>query len=90
MIRLGRVFHGQMVEMRARNAKLARRAIAMVKHLARCDDQTAKNALAMAGGDLKLAILMARGIDVETGRALLSRSSGHLRAALAEYEAKGE
>ena len=90
MIRLGRVFHGQMVEMRARNAKLARRAIAMVKHLARCDDQTAKNALTTAGGDLKLAILVARGIDVETGRALLSRSSGHLRAALAEYEAKGE
>ena len=85
MIRLGRVYRGMMVDMRARNAKLHRRATAMISHLAHCDDATAKEAFEAADGELKLAVLLARGIDVETAKTLIRRSRGHLRSALAQH-----
>ena len=83
MIRLGRVHRGLMVAMRARNAKLLRRATAMICHLAHCDPETAKQAFDAADGDVKLAVLLARGIDGETAKTLIRRSRGHLRSALA-------
>ena len=85
MIRLGRVYRGLMVEMRSRNAKLLRRATAMVSHLAHCDDQTAREAFEAADGNVKLAVLLARGIDVDTAKTLIRRSRGHLRSALAHH-----
>ena len=85
MIRLGRVYRGLMVEMRSRNAKLLRRATAMVGHLAHCDDQTAREAFEAADGNVKLAVLLARGIDVDTAKTLIRRSRGHLRSALAYH-----
>jgi len=87
MIRLGRVYRGLMVDMRARNAKLLRRATAMISHLAHCDDETAKRAFDAADGELKVAVLLARGIDVETARTLIRRSRGHLRSVLAHHKA---
>ena len=87
MIRLGRVYRGLMVDMRSRNAKLMRRATVMIGHLAHCDDETAKRAFDAAGGDVKLAVLVAKGIDVATAKALIGRSRGHLRSALAHHEA---
>jgi N-acetylmuramic acid 6-phosphate etherase len=87
MIRLGRVYRGLMVDMRARNAKLARRATAMVSRLAHCDDETAKEAYDAADGDLKVAVLLAQGVDAETARTLIRRSRGHLRSVLARHKA---
>ena len=87
MIRLGRVYRGLMVDMRSRNAKLLRRATGMVSHLAHCDAETAKEAFDAADGDLKLAILLARGIDAETAKTLIRRSRGHLRSVLAHHKA---
>ena len=86
MIRLGRVHRGLMVDMRARNAKLMRRATAMISHLAHCDGETAKRAFEAADGEVKLAVLLARGIDVETAKTLIRRSRGHLRSALAHHK----
>ena len=83
MIRLGRVYRGMMVDMRAGNTKLLRRATAMVSHLAHCDDKTAKRAFDDADGDLKVAVLLAQGIDAETARMLIRRSRGRLRSVLA-------
>jgi N-acetylmuramic acid 6-phosphate etherase len=83
MIRLGRVYRGMMVDMRAGNTKLLRRATAMVSHLAHCDDETAKRAYNAANGDLKVAVLLAQGIDAETARTLIRRGRGHLRSVLA-------
>ena len=87
MIRLGRVYRGLMVDMRSRNAKLKQRATVMIGHLAHCDEETAKRAFDAAGGDVKLAVLVAKGIDVATAKALIGRSRGHLRSALARHEA---
>jgi N-acetylmuramic acid 6-phosphate etherase len=87
MIRLGRVYRGLMVDMRASNAKLLRRATHMIGHLAHCDEETAKRALDTANGDLKLAVLLARGIEIGAARTLINRNGGRLRSALAEHKA---
>ena len=86
MIRLGRVYGGLMVDMRTRNAKLVRRAASMVSHLAHCDEETAGRAFEVADGDVKLAVLLARGVDLATAKALIKGSRGHLRLALARHE----
>ena len=86
MIRLGRVYRGLMVDMRACNAKLAGRAKRMVGHLAHCDEQSAARAFEAARGDLKLAVLLARGIELDIARTLIRRTGGRLRSALADQE----
>ena len=85
MIRLGRVYRGLMVDMRIGNAKLVGRATTMVGHLAQCDDETAQRAFDAAEGDVKLAALLAKGVDAATAKALLRRSRGDLRSALARH-----
>jgi N-acetylmuramic acid 6-phosphate etherase len=83
MIRLGRVYRGLMVEMRAVNAKLARRSEAILQHLTGSDRTAARAALARAGGDLKTAILLLEGCDPDEAAAILDRADGRLHAATA-------
>ena len=54
MVRLGRVYRGLMVHMRATNAKLRRRSEIMVAQITGCDDATAFDALRLSDGDLKV------------------------------------
>ena len=82
MLRLGRVWRGQMVDMVARNEKLRRRALRMVTSLTGCDEARARDALACAGGKAKLAILLVHGIDPDEASALLVSAEGHLERAL--------
>lgn len=86
MVRLGRVYHGRMVDMIATNEKLRRRAVKMVADLDNCSDQQAADALAAAEGDLKVAVLVRRGLEATVARGLLDRHGGRLRAAIAELE----
>lgn len=85
MVRLGRVYRGLMVDMRATNAKLRRRSEVMVAQITGCDDAEAAEALRRAEGDLKTAVLIALGADAPDARAALDRSNGNLRQALAEF-----
>jgi N-acetylmuramic acid 6-phosphate etherase len=87
MLRLGRVYRGLMVNMRPTNAKLRRRAEAMVAKLGHCTLQEAATALDAAKGDIKLAVLLRAGLGLAKARALLKRHDGRLRAALAEIGA---
>ena len=82
MLRLGRVFRAQMVDMVARNEKLRRRAVRMVCQLTGCTQEAACTALAQAGGRAKLAILLVHGIDADEAASRLAASQGHLGAAL--------
>jgi N-acetylmuramic acid 6-phosphate etherase len=84
MVRLGRVYSGRMVNMRITNAKLRRRSEAMVADITGCDAGTASNALKSAGGDVRLATIVALGIDRNDAESALHRHGGDLRAALAE------
>jgi N-acetylmuramic acid 6-phosphate etherase len=85
MIRLGRIYRGLMVDMRATNAKLRRRSEIMVSQITGCDDATAVEALRRADGDLKVASLIALGANASDAQAALARSDGNLREALAEF-----
>src|SRR5215469_15042733 len=62
MVRMGRVYRGLMVDMRASNAKLRRRAETIVSEIVRCADSDAARWLDEAGGDLKTAILLGLGL----------------------------
>lgn len=85
MVRLGRVYRGLMVDMRASNEKLRRRSEAMVAQITGCDEKTAADAMRQAGGDLKTAVLIAMGATAAEAQAALDKSEGHLRAALAGF-----
>jgi N-acetylmuramic acid 6-phosphate etherase len=84
MLQLGRVHDGLMVDMQAGNEKLRSRAIRMLRQLTDADEAAAHGAFARADGSIKLAVLLLRGLDPAAARALLARTGGHLRAALAE------
>ncbi|WP_112661637.1 N-acetylmuramic acid 6-phosphate etherase [Microvirga flavescens] len=84
MIRLGRVYRGLMVHMRATNAKLRRRSAVMVIQITGCDEETAAKALAEADGDVKTAVLVALGIGVAEAKERLDKSNGNLRVALSQ------
>jgi N-acetylmuramic acid 6-phosphate etherase len=79
-IKLGQVHDGLMVGVVADNAKLRNRAAGIVAQIAGVSDAQAQAALHAAHGDVKPAILMARGIDLSTARALLATQT--LRQAL--------
>ncbi len=83
MMRLGFVYRGLMVEMRASNVKLRDRAIRIVAQITDADMETAGAALETSEGSIKLAVLMIeRGIDRSTAELLLDRAKGNLRTAL--------
>lgn len=82
MIRLGRVYRGRMVAMRATNRKLRARGVAMVAELAGCGAEAAAEALGRAEGDIKRAVLIAGGATPARAEDLLLRHDGNLRRAL--------
>ncbi|WMT79493.1 N-acetylmuramic acid 6-phosphate etherase [Bradyrhizobium sp. Ash2021] len=84
MLRLGRVYRGMMVNMQPSNAKLKRRAEAMVAQIAHCDPSHAARALDQAGGDIKTAVLLALGVDPAEAEAVLKRCEGNLRRVFAD------
>lgn len=86
MVRLGRVYRGQMVDMLARNDKLRRRAERMLTGIGGGSPEEVRAALAAAGGKVKLAVLILRGLDRAGAEAALARHNGHLRPALAELD----
>lgn len=84
MVRLGRVHDGLMVDVQALNAKLVVRTVRMLQQLTGCDEPAARDALARAGGHVKTAVLVVRGLNADQARAALTRADGSLRTALAE------
>lgn len=82
MVRLGRVYSGLMVHMRATNAKLRRRAAGIVKRFAVCSPEDAVRFVEQADGDVKTAILLALGANRTEAARLLNEHEGHLRAAI--------
>src|SRR3954453_22844823 len=84
MVQLGRVYRGLMVHMRATNAKLRRRAEAIVREIVGCSDTEAARCVEHADGDLKLAVLLGLGADVGKASTALARHNGNVRLAIAE------
>ena len=84
MLRLGRVYRGMMVNMQPTNAKLKRRAAAMVAQIAQCDPSHAARSLEQAEGDIKTAVLLAQGVAKVDAETILKSSDGNLRRVFAE------
>jgi N-acetylmuramic acid 6-phosphate etherase len=84
MVKMGRVYRGLMVDMRARNAKLRRRAATIVGEIVGCPAGDATRHLEQADGDVKIAILIGFGLGRNEAAQLLQRHGGNLRAAINE------
>src|SRR5262245_1523591 len=84
MVKLGRVYRGLMVDMRARNAKLKRRAAMIVSEIAGCSAPDAARFVEQADGDVKVAVLLGFGLMAPDAAKILSRHDGNLRMAIAE------
>src|SRR5215467_2853018 len=87
MLRLGRVYRGMMVNMQPTNAKLKRRAEAMVAQIASCSEAQAACALEQTQGDIKVAALVVLGYDTAEAQTILASHKGNLRRVFAELAA---
>jgi N-acetylmuramic acid 6-phosphate etherase len=84
MIRLGKAYGARMVDVRATNAKLRRRAVRIVRDAAGVDERTAQTALAAADGHAKTAIVaLLADVNAAEAAARLARAGGKVRAAAA-------
>ncbi|MEZ5798711.1 MAG: N-acetylmuramic acid 6-phosphate etherase [Paracoccaceae bacterium] len=83
-IGLGHVHDGYMVNVIADNAKLRDRAARIVAALSARPIETARAALDTAGGSVKAAVLVARGLSAERAAQELERTAGHLAPHLDE------
>lgn len=87
MIRLNRTYGNLMVDMVAVNNKLDERRIRLLQGvLPELDDAAAATAIKAANGWVKLAALMAKGQDANSGKRLLEQHQGSLRESLASLE----
>jgi N-acetylmuramic acid 6-phosphate etherase len=82
MIRLGRVHEGLMVDVQAINAKLVERSENILRRLSGRSSGETHDALARAGGNIKVAMLLLQGCNVTQANELLEQAGGRLRSAL--------
>lgn len=84
MVRLHKVYGNLMVDLRATNAKLRRRALALTVLASGADELAAERALREAGFRVKVAIVALRAqLSVHEAAARLDAQRGSVRAALA-------
>jgi N-acetylmuramic acid 6-phosphate etherase len=90
MVRLGRVYRGLMVDMRASNAKLRRRAESIVGQILGCSEADAGRLVERSEGDVKTAVLLGFGLTNGEAAELLRRNGGSLRRAIDELALEHE
>jgi N-acetylmuramic acid 6-phosphate etherase len=88
MIRLGRVYRGLMVDLKAVNKKLIRRSEKILLELSGRSREEVHDALYRAEGNVKTALLLLEGCDLDEAARMLDRSGGHLRTAKALIETR--
>ena len=84
MVKLGRVYRGLMVSMRASNAKLIRRAEVIVSQIVGCAENHAAKFVERADGDVKIAVLLGLGWEQTEAVEALLKHEGNLRAVIDE------
>jgi N-acetylmuramic acid 6-phosphate etherase len=84
MVRLNKVYGNLMVDLKATNAKLVRRAIRLTTFATGADEAAARAVLEECGFHVKVAIVaLSKNTSVEQARALLDSARGSVRQALA-------
>jgi N-acetylmuramic acid 6-phosphate etherase len=90
MVRLHKVYGHLMVDLRATNAKLRRRALSLTLHATGADDISAERALRDSNFRVKVAIVMLKaGLGADAADARLAACQGSVRAALSAVPANG-
>jgi N-acetylmuramic acid 6-phosphate etherase len=84
MVKLGRVYRGLMIGMRASNAKLLRRAVVIVSQIVGCDENDAAECVRRAEGDVKIAVLLGLGWEKTEAVEALLKHQGNLRSVIDE------
>jgi N-acetylmuramic acid 6-phosphate etherase len=84
MVQLHKVYGNLMVDVKATNAKLRRRSVALTQRASGHDEAASAAALEAADGSVKRAVLMRSGLDAAAARDRLEAVDGDLRAALGE------
>ena len=83
MLRLNKVYSNLMVDLKATNKKLIKRACFLVEKITGCDEKTATEALKKSGYKVKdAALIITNGISPEEAKEILKRNQGNLREAL--------
>ncbi len=83
MIALGKTYGPRMVDLRATNEKLRRRALRIVQEITGAPADTARDALEAAGHRVKPALVaLIAGVDTETAERLLHETGGRVRDAI--------
>jgi len=83
MVRLGRTWSNLMVDMVATNAKLRGRVIRILREASGADELAARDALELASGELKPALLsLLTGMDPDLARRALEQHQGSVAEAL--------
>ncbi len=88
MLRLGKVYRGQMVDMVVSNAKLQRRAAGIVQMLTKCTEEEAVDALERGENSIAKAVLIAKGNTPERAAMFLADNGGILGKAIAALNGK--
>ena len=84
MVRLGKTYGPYMIDVRATNAKLRRRASRMVQQITGADASASSEALAATQGRVKPAVVMLLGsCDADEAERRLAAAEGRVREALA-------
>ena len=86
---LGHVHDGMMVNLKPDNTKLRKRAAGIVRYISGASQSSAGRALQETDYDTKAAVLVARGVPIDTAQALLDRHGGRLRDCLVDNDATG-
>jgi len=83
MVRLHKVYGNLMVDLRATNAKLVRRALRLTVRASGASETDAQAALAACGCNVKVAIVMLRtGVDAAQAERRLQAAAGSVERAL--------
>ena len=83
MVRLNKVYGNLMVDVRATNAKLVRRALALTVRASGVSEDAARQALADCGSSVKVAVVMLRaGINAAEATRRLAAADGSVHGAL--------
>jgi N-acetylmuramic acid 6-phosphate etherase len=88
MLRCGLVYKGLMVNMRVSNDKLAARARAIVQLLTGVSADAADKAMSESDGSIKMAVLIASGVERGRAAELLRASGENLRFAIDRYNSE--
>lgn len=87
MIKLGKVYHNLMIDVKATNKKLQARALSIVKQATGADEASCQKALASAQGSARVAIfLLLTQLDYTEAISILNANKGHISEAIAAWK----